>query len=377
MNSLLIVGSYIPSIINFRGELIKDILGSGWRVFVAAPNPDEYPEEIKKIQSLGAVYCEIPMNRVGSNPLQDLKTLFAIRDVIRQNNITNMLAYTIKPVIFGMLATIFLPIFNKTALITGLGFSFSSSGSIKQKSVQFIARSLYRLSLSFSTKVIFQNPDDRDLFVRHGFISHGKTALVNGSGVCLEAYKYSAPVKRPVKRFLMIARLIKEKGVYEFVEAAKKIKDHYSDVEFHVVGWIDENPTAITQQELEGWVKQGLIIFHGKLIDVRPVIDSCDVFVLPSFYPEGTPRTILEAMAIGRPIITTNTPGCKETVVEGINGYLVKPRDVKSLVLAVTKFLNEPNKIHSMGKESRIIAENKYCVDKVNNEMLKLMNVGP
>jgi glycosyltransferase involved in cell wall biosynthesis len=232
---------------------------------------------------------------------------------------------------------------------------------------------LYALSLRSATLVFFQNPDDQALFQQLQLIgSETPTTVVNGSGVDLGDFNV---VSLPEKiSFLLIARLLGDKGVREFVDAARAVRAEYEHVVFKVVGWIDENPDAILQEELDAWVGDGTLVFLGRLKDVRPAIADSSVYVLPS-YREGTPRTVLEAMAMGRPVITTDAPGCRETVVDGENGFLISVKDVQGLTAAMLKFVYSPDLISSMGKKSRALAELKYDVDKVNAAMLRGMGI--
>jgi glycosyltransferase involved in cell wall biosynthesis len=178
-------------------------------------------------------------------------------------------------------------------------------------------------------------------------------------------------------RFLLIARLIRDKGVVEFVESGRRLRKSYPGVELHVVGGLDDNPESISREELSAWIDEGLIEYHGRLQDVRPIIAHCHVFVLPSFYREGIPRTILEAMAMGRPVITCDAPGCRETVAEGENGYLVPTRDVPALAAAMRRFIEEPSRIMQMGQAARQLVERRYDVTKVNEQMLLHMGLEP
>lgn len=371
--NFLVVGSYLPSILNFRGDLIKTLIAQGYRVTVCAPDAVDYPDEIAKIQALGVTYQEIPMARTGLNPFRDIATLLAIRQIIKTQHISHLLVYTIKPVVYGLLATIGLPTQHKTALVTGLGYAFGDGRGFKFRVVSSIASFLYRRALHCASRVVFQNPDDRQRFVDLKLVAADKTRVVNGSGINVDLFQHVPVAPNAVIRFLFIARLIREKGIYELIEATRRLKSLQTAVRVDVVGWIDDNPSAIQQQELDQWIAEGLIDFHGKLKDVKPVIEQCDVFVLPSFYPEGTPRTILESLAIGRAIITTDTPGCRETVIDGENGYLIQPRSVESLMDAMNKFVEDRTLISKMGLNSRRFAEDKYSVIKVNQDMLKYM----
>ena len=218
-------------------------------------------------------------------------------------------------------------------------------------------------------KVFFQNPDDETLFQNLGIIktSDQKSVVVNGSGVDLKKFNIASFPKKI--QFLLIARLLGDKGVREYFKAAKAVRKNHPDIKFGLVGWIDNHPDAISKKELDESIDAGDIFFYGRMDDVKPAISESSVYVLPS-YREGTPRTVLEAMAMGRPIITTDAPGCKETVKDGINGYIVKVKSSQALVEAMLCFIEQPELIESMGNSSRKIAEEKYDVDKVNKHMM-------
>lgn len=282
-----------------------------------------------------------------------------------------VLGYTIKPVIYGTLAGWLARVPRRYALVTGLGYAFT--GSRKGMLTGFIQR-LYCLALARAHKVFFQNPDDQALFRDAGILPAGKpTVVVNGSGVDVAAFEEQALPEGP-PTFLMIGRLLGDKGVREYAEAAERVRSLHPEARFGLVGWIDENPDAIAQDELDAWIANGTVEFYGRLADVRPPIAACTVYVLPS-YREGTPRTVLEAMAMGRPIITTDAPGCRETVVDGDNGFLVPVQSVDALVDAMLKFIEEPSLAQRMGRRSREVAEDNYDVHKVNTVMLREMGI--
>lgn len=227
-------------------------------------------------------------------------------------------------------------------------------------------------------KSVFQNPDDEVLFRKMAILKPSTASkVVNGSGVNVSEYAVAPfPVVdlAPCPRFLLIARLLVDKGIREYAQAAAIIKAKYPQAQFDLVGWIDDNPNAIQQHELDDWISSGLFNFWGKLGDVKPVIAACAIYVLPS-YREGTPRTVLEAMAMGRPIITTDAPGCRETVVDGLNGYLVPVKAVDELAQAMEKFIVNPALITQMGAASRQLAEEKFDVNAVNQVMLREMGI--
>ena len=252
---ILLIGSYLPSILNFRGDLIKALLDDGFIVFVSAPDASVYPDELERVREIGARYFEIPMARTGLNPIKDIKTLFAIRKLLKELEITHLLVYTIKPVIYGLLATLFTSVINKTALITGLGYAFGAGKGIKFRLISFAAKNLYKAALNQATQVIFQNPDDCALFVDKNLVAFDKTAVVNGSGINTNVFSAQPLVEKTGIHFLFIARLIREKGIYEYIEAATKLREKWPSTVFHVVGWIDDNPSAIRKTELDSWIK--------------------------------------------------------------------------------------------------------------------------
>jgi glycosyltransferase involved in cell wall biosynthesis len=308
------------------------------------------------------------MKRTGMNPFTDIKTIFKCWSLMHQIKPDYFLAYTPKPVIYGNLAAWFARIPNRYALITGLGFTFQTD----KRWLNFLMRNLYNIALSKTKKVFFQNPDDQNLFINLGIVKNKKTIVVNGSGVDINKFKETSFPK--TINFLLIARLLVDKGIREYFEAAKTVKKKYPEINFGLVGWIDQNPNAITENELNNLLADDCIEFLGHLDDVRPAIVDSSIYVLPS-YSEGTPRTVLEAMSMGRPIITTDAPGCRETVINNKNGFLVKAKSSKDLADAMIRFIEKPELIETMGRHSRIIAEEKYDVKKVNTHLLYEMKI--
>ena len=377
----LIIASYPDSLTNFRGPLIKALINSGCVVHAAAPglSPDSAHGAV--LIAMGVVIHEVHLQRTGTNPMADLRSFLALVSLIRRLKVEAVLGYTIKPVIYGTLAASLAGVPCRFALVTGLGYSFqqeSSSGISLRTAIRSVVRKLYRLSLKQAHVVFFQNPDDQALFLQQGILSAStRSVVVNGSGVDIHQYAVSAiPAGRMGSgtTFLLIARLLGDKGVREYVEAARRMKVRYPGTVFRLVGWIDENPNAIRDRELNDWVAEGVVEYLGRLSDVRPAIADCTVYVLPS-YREGTPRTVLEAMAMGRPIITTDAPGCRETVIDSDNGFLVPVKAVDELVSAMAKFVLCPVLVDKMGRRSREIAESKFDVNAVNAVMLREMGI--
>lgn len=376
----LIIASYPASILKFRGALIAAIQQAEFEIHIAAPEFDVYPEERNNLESLGYVVHDIPMQRTGTNPATDSKTLFALYRLMREIKPDYMMAYTIKPVIYGSLAAKVAGMPHRFALITGLGYAFQGADetSYKKSNLQKVMHKLYSVALASTDKVFFQNPDDEALFRTMGILKPtASTKVVNGSGVNVSEYTVVPfPVldDKPAPKFLLIARLLGDKGVREYARAASIIKAKYPQAQFNLVGWIDNNPDAIEQQELDSWTDEGLFKFWGKLSDVKPAITESSIYVLPS-YREGTPRTVLEAMAMGRPVITTNAPGCRETVIDGYNGYLVAVKAVEGLADAMERFIVNPKLIEQMGVASRQLVEEKFEVHAVNRTMLNEMDI--
>ena len=368
----LLIASFPDSLIHFRGPLLDALLARGLSVHVATPDLLKDGQVREQLEAKGLHVHNIPLCRTGMNLLSDLATLFSLWQLMRKVRPDFVLGYTIKPVIYGSLAAWFAGVPKRFALITGLGYAFQGERSERRLLKQLVQK-LYSFTLSKTHKVFFQNPDDQALFKTLGILHEFKpSAIVNGSGVDVAEYAVKPLPTQPC--FLLIARLLGDKGVREYAAAAKLVRQKYSDVRFSLVGWIDSNPDAIEQHELEQWVSEGTLEYLGKIDDVRPAISDCSVYVLPS-YREGTPRTVLEAMAMGRAVITTDAPGCRETVVDGDNGFLVPVKSVVDLAEAMMKFIEDDTLAFRMGKRSREIAVDKYDVHKVNEVMLREMGI--
>lgn len=365
---VVVLGSYAPSLLTFRGPMIAAMVKRGWRVMAVAPDIDE--SVAARLADLGAESFSVRLARTGMNPLSDLGYFRELGALIRTLSPDALLAYTAKPVIWGALSTLFMGRTRVVALITGLGYAFTDLGRISAK--QLLARTavsiLYRLALMRADKVLFQNPDDRDLFVGRRLVRNdGRIVVIDGSGVDLAHYARTPLPRAPA--FLMIARLLGAKGVREYAEAALSLKARYPDAVFRLVGWIDPGPDAIAEEELQSWICRGLD-YLGHLPDVRPALADASVYVLPS-YREGTPRSVLEAMALGRAVVTTDAPGCRETVADGQNGFLVPPRDAAALAAAMERFLVDPALANRMGQASFERVCERYDVDKVNLEIME------
>ncbi|MBN2021475.1 MAG: glycosyltransferase family 4 protein [Pirellulales bacterium] len=400
--SCLIVGALAPSLVNFRGPLIQALRARGLTVYAAANGRDAGVEA--QLASWGVQYFPIHVARAGMNPLADALTLFDLFRIMRRVRPDMVLAYTIKPVVYAALAARLAGVRSVYSLITGLGYTFMDGTSPRQRLAGRLARLLYGVSLSRSRRVFFQNPDDAATFVDAGLVASDRVVAVNGSGVDLDHFPFVGldhasgsqgggetrrKTNSPV-RFLLIARLLRDKGIREYVAAARIVKCRYPWAEFHLIGPFDSNPAGLQPDEVRQWQNEGTIRYHGPQSDVRPFLRDCHVYVLPS-YREGTPRTVLEAMATGRAVITTDAPGCRETVRHeapwladeerresdrlkiGENGILVPVKDADALAAAMEYCIENPEQIALMGRAGRRYAEERYDVRQVNAVMLREM----
>jgi glycosyltransferase involved in cell wall biosynthesis len=364
---VLVLGSFAPSLVHFRGSLIAAMVHEGNEVAAAAPAIDE--ATAKQLRALGAEPREVSLSNASLNPFGLIRSVGLVRRLIREVRPDVILAYTVKPVVAAALAGRSERVAKIVSLITGAGYAFTGGREPKRLVSRAAASLLYRAALKRSDVIIFQNRDDERLFRDLRLVPRDRaTHIVNGSGIDLEHFALVGLPRRPA--FLMISRLLKDKGIREFAEAAKRLKAEHPDVPIALVGFLDPSPDSLTQAELDDLIRCG-IDFKGRLADVRPAIADCSVYVLPS-YREGTPRSVLEAMAMGRAIITTDAPGCRETVSDGVNGFLVPTRDANALHDAMVRFVNDPGLAASMGAESRKIAERKYDVREINRTMLQL-----
>ncbi|MDO4636150.1 MAG: glycosyltransferase family 4 protein [Lautropia sp.] len=362
----IIIGGIAQSLVRFRGDLIRDLMARGYHVTAAsAPTSDE---AIAALRDWGVDYVPLPIDRTSLNPVKDLRTLYAIHRLVSRIRPDVVIAYTIKPVIYGGLAIRLCRPLRFLPMVTGLGFAFHG-GSTLRNMLAWLAVNLYRQALKPAHRVIFQNPDDRNVFVRKGIVPVAKTRVVNGSGVNLGHYARVPLPDGPVS-FLLAARLLKAKGICEYVAAARQVKVNYPDAEFVIIGHKDTSPDAIPAAMIADWATDGVVRYDGGVADIRPWLARCSVYVLPS-YSEGMPRTVLEAMAMGRPVITTDVPGCRQTVVPGENGCLIPARDVGALVRAMEAFLADPASIPVQGEASYRMALEKFDVQAVNRDILQ------
>ena len=368
----LIIAGYAESLVNFRTHLILKLQSLNYDVHVIAPNIEKNSAIYKTLVEMNLTVHTIPLSRAGVSSVGDLIAIIKLIALLRRIKPVVVLSYTIKPVIYGSIAALVTGVPHRFALITGLGYAFQDEN--RGTFLYDLVTRLYKFSLHKITNTIFHNPDDRNLFYEEGILENtAPSVVVNGSGVDLDKFRKS-PMPNEAFQFLLIARLIGDKGVREYVEAAKIVRRSHGEVNFFLAGWIDDNPNAISPDELAQWIQNGDVKYLGKLTDVFPALTACTVYVLPS-YREGTPRTVLEAMAVGRPIITTDAPGCRETVINGVNGLLVKVKSAESLAKAMVELIEKPELLSEMSKNSRQIAETKYSVERITEAMIDAMSI--
>jgi len=368
---ILIIGALPQSLLNFRGQLIKDIHTKGHEIIAMAAPAEQ--NTIDQIEELGCRYQSFPIQRNGLNPLSDIKTLFALIKIIKKEQPDIVFSYTVKPIVWGGIAARFFSKAKFYGLITGLGFAFQQQQK-NRKLINFIVTNLYKQALSKATAVIFQNPDNQHVFIENGIIPLEKTFRVNGSGVDTKHFVKSPLPITSSTTFLTIARLLGDKGIIEFYQAAKLVKTRYPNTHFQILGPADPSPDGIKLSEVMKWHDDKEITYLGETDDVRPFINNCHIFVLPSYH-EGMPRTVLEAMATGRPILTTNVPGCKETVDDGLNGFLVEKQNYQSLADKMIYLLDNQDSWNSMAEHSYDKVIKSFTIEQVNQHLLHILKL--
>lgn len=369
---VVIVSSLAYSLTNFRGALIRQMIGAGHEVIACAPDRDRAAME--ELAAMGARFCIVPMARASLNPVSDLRTLIALVRLLRRERPDVVFAYTQKPIIYTGIAHRLVRTGTYFPMVTGLGYAFSEANG--HRWLRPIVAWLYRVGVASASSVIVYNRDDEHELQRHGVLGERRKAiLVPGSGVDTALFpNQPLPPRGPI--FLLIARLLKDKGLHEYAAAARLVAREYPEARFKLLGPFDANPASITAADLERWTQSKTIEYLGETRDVRPTLAGCSVFVLPS-YREGMPRAVLEAMATGRAIITTDAPGCRDLVSHDDNGFLVPVRDVDGLADAMRRFCREPELISRMGARSRQIVQDKYAVERVNSLLMMTLGLLP
>lgn len=376
---LILIGTTASMTFQFRQDLIKLLIEKDWDVYTFVC---EYKEaELADLKNLGAIPVTYKMSRGGLNPFADLNSLLELKKKITDIKPDIVFSYFTKPVIYGTLAAKLAKVPNIYGMIEGLGtpFTIPKNGQSKKiKLIRSIQVFLYRLAFPFLDKIIFLNPDDPvDLIVKHK-IKHKPNAVqvLGAIGLNLQMYPYTQWEESSDFSFIFIARLLAEKGIFEYVNAARIVKQKYPNIKFTVIGGLDtENPHGLKEHELNTLVADNIIEYPGFVTNVAERIQNSAVFVLPSYYREGVPRSTQEAMAIGRPIITTDVPGCRETIKDGVNGFLVPKWDANALAEKMIYFIEHPEQINIMGLESHKMALEKFDAIKVNHKLCDILGI--
>lgn len=352
---------------NFRGDLVKKIIASGYEVVITGPNRDN----VDKVEALGARFVEIPMNKNTLNPFKDLKYMNALRKLFKKEKPDVILGYTSKPVIYGSIAGKLAGVPHKVGMVTGAGYAFTAKNT-KAKIIKMVMSMLYRIAFACSDVAIFQNVDDKNTFVKERILKDDKCKLIDGSGVNMERFPV-APLPEQLT-FFMLSRVMYFKGIREYLEACSIVKEKHPEVRFMLLGACEGIHDSLSAEELKPYVEKGIIEHFGETDTVADFYKQCSVFVLPS-YGEGVPRTVQEAMSMGRAIITTTAPGCRETVEDGVNGFLIPTRDGKALAEKMMEFVKNPELVEKMGKASNEYCRRKFEVNKINNKMCEYLKI--
>ncbi len=326
---------------------------------------------LMEIEKLGARFVSYEVNRHSLNPFLEIKTFINLMNDIRLLKPDFILAYTVKPIVWVGFAMYFFKNIKFIAMIEGLGFAFQKKG-FKREILKKIVSVLYKISLFNSRKVIFLNEDNKITFINNGIVNSAKCCVIDGIGVNLNHYSVEKFPKLPFK-VLMIARFLNEKGIRDYIKAAAIVKDKNPKIVLRLLGDYDISSDSIPKGIIEEAVKENFIELISPSGDIRPYLKDCHLFVLPSYH-EGMPRTIMEAMSTGRPILTTNVPGCRNTVEEFINGLLIEKQDYNQLAAKILWFSENIKMVYLMGEKSREIAVKRFDVNLINKDILSIIN---
>ena len=366
------MASLTSSLVNFRLELLRSMVRQGFDVYALAPDNDT--ATIARLAADGIGFIRIPMARTATSPVADLITLMALRRAFLRIRPDIVLPYTIKPIIYGGLAARLAGVPRRFAMVTGLGYIFiDRARSLHSVALRWLSVQLYRVALRGVERVFVYNEADAAELRIHAIVSADVVMQVPGSGVDTAHFAASPPPDGPPV-FLTVARLLRDKGVAEYAEAARILHARYPNVRFKLLGPFDSNPAAISRVEVDTWVAAGAIEYLGETGDVRPYLAGCSVFVSPS-YREGMSRTILEAMATGRAVVTSDAPGCAEPVEDGVTGFVAPVKDASALAATMEKFITNPALIREMGVQARRRVEALYEVHSVNRALLAGMQL--
>ena len=364
---ILVISPKNKTVFNFRGDLIKSMIAGGHDVYVTGPNK-EFESDILALGVKELI--EVPLVKDNTSIKGDLSYMKNLKKVMKQLKPDLVFSYTIKPVVYGSIAAKACKVPNIYAMVTGLGRVYATGG-IKTKIIRAITKMLYKKAFKACQKVIFQNDDDIKQLVADKYLPAEKAMKVDGSGVNMNRFVRTELPKEPV--FLMVSRIIREKGVMEYCEAARELKKAVPQARCILLGGFDSSIGALREEDIQSYIDDGSIEHPGEVKDPVPFYAKASVFVLPSYYREGLPRTILEAMASGRAIITTDWPGCREAVVDGENGYLVEVKNSQALANRMIKLATNRELLEKMAETAYEKCKNQYEVGIINARMKEIM----
>lgn len=355
----------------FREDMLRDFSGRVDDVVVLGNETDS--KWIPYFEELGVRYRTYPVSRNGLNPISDLETYRALKRIIAEERPDKVLTNFVKANVYGCIAAHSLGIKDIFVMMGGLGSVFHGDDR-KSRLARLFVTTEYRASLRHAKKIFFQNDEDSKLLCDLGAVKSEQVVRIYGSGVNTEHFKLE-PLPEQMS-FVFIGRLVRGKGVLDYLDAARIVKREYPDVRFDLVGPYDTNPSGLKPEDIEPYIEDGTVVYHGEQKDVRPYLKNASCFVLPSYYGEGTPKSALEALATGRPLIVADAVGCREVVEDGVNGFLVPPRDPQAIAQAMLRILEKPRLAGRMGAASRRTAEDTYDVRKVNGVICGTIGIG-
>lgn len=374
---IILVGTVSSSIFGFRKSLLQSLIEAGHEVYIFTTDLTLELQQ-RAWDELSVNAEQYTLARTGMNPIVDLKNSWDLYRRLKSLKPDYVFCYFAKPVIWGAFAAYFAGIKRCYGMLEGLGYYFTDDpmgNSYKKILVRGVQIGLFWLSLPLLKGLVVLNPDDKIDLIKRYRICQNNVLVLGGIGLDLSEYNYSVP-DISKKRFIFVGRLLAEKGINEYLKAAEIVKQSYPHVEFVILGSPDRgNPGSVSESYLSSLESQGVVIYPGSVTNVSQWLADSSVFVLPSYYREGVPRSTQEAMAVGRPIITTDVPGCRETIIDGENGFKIPPHNTQALVEAMEKFITQPALILSMGLRSRQLAEHKFDAKKVNQLLLDFLEL--
>ena len=371
----LISQNAFPGFLIFRKDFIRYLVSQEHDVYAFAI--DYTPDTKKFVEDLGAVPVSYQLNKTGLNPISDIRDTLRLYKTLKKISPDVVFSFFVKPSIYGTVAARLACVPRRIAMLEGLGYVHTPTEqglTIKKRVLQLVHGLLCSVGYAFSDKVLFLNPDDPKDLAKVAFLNKNKLEIIGPIGLNLEDYPFSEPEFSKPIRFIFIARLLAEKGVFEYLAAARIVKTHFPQAEFVVLGGLDpDNPAALSKEQLDEVIQEKLIIYPGHVNNVNDWVADSHVFVLPSYYREGFPLSTQEAMSVGRAVITTDVPGCRETVVDGLNGFIVPAWDAEALAEKMIYLIKHPKEIKRMGQESYRIAVEQFDVHKINKILARII----